>query len=177
MKLIAKYLRHAFTQSGDIELTFSVGKSFNRAINQLNQERLLDVSINDKKSQRSLNQNAYLWALIHEIDLFENGRVSKESEMELYKKLISLAHVKIEYWQGLEAMKPSLENFYRVIEVAERRSSDKADTVMLACFRGSSHFSKEEMIDFIDATLDYATKLGMDITYYEKELKDENNSR
>jgi hypothetical protein len=63
---------------------------------------LLEIDVNEKKSQRSLRQNALLWELISQIDIHENGRTHKESEMLLYANLIKMAKIRIDYYQTLE---------------------------------------------------------------------------
>lgn len=171
MKLIGKFLRFAFTEKGDIEATFVVSNHFLQSLQKLDKERLLDIKVDEKKSQRSLDQNRLLWKLIHEIDVHENGNTDKDSEMYLYMNLIKGSRIELDYLQGLETMKEPLERVYRVVEVKERRRSEKGvETCVFACYKGSSHFTVEEMSRFIDYTLGYASKLDIEIAYYQREL-------
>ncbi|QIK70865.1 hypothetical protein G7062_11410 [Erysipelothrix sp. HDW6C] len=169
MKLIGK-LRDFFFTDKDIVVTFTIGRQYWKSLNKIDKERLLDISINDKKSQRTLEQNRMIWALIHEIDKHENGSTDKGSEMELYKNLIKNARIQIDYLQGLEQTKESLSKVYRVVEIIERRTTDKADTVVFGCYRGTSQFDKEEMSIFIEVVLSYAEQIGLGTTYYVDEL-------
>ena len=171
MKLIGK-LRDYFFTDKNIIVQFEIPKHYLKSINRIDKERLLQIDIQDKKSQRTLQQNAYIWALIHEIDRKENGSVSKESEMELYRNLIKMARVRIDYLQTIPEALETLQNTYRVVEEIESRISEKGvETNVYACYRGTSQFNKEEMSDFVEVILQYANNLGIDITYYERELK------
>lgn len=170
MKLIGTFREVLHTDSS-LRITFDVPRHYIQSIQELSKERLLEIDINERKGQRTLRQNALLWELIHQIDLHENGRTHKDSEMALYINLIKLAKIRIDYYQTLPEATESLLRAYRYVEVKESRTSEKGtETVVIACYRGSSQFTKEEMTDFIETIFNYATQIGMNIDYYVDEL-------
>lgn len=169
MKLIGTF-REVLHTDNSIRITFDVSKHYYRSVSDLSKERLLEIDVYEKKGQRTLNQNRLLWELIHQIDLAENGRVDRDSEMNLYINLIKLSKIRIDYFQTLKEAKPMLENAYRYVEEKESRMSNGVETVVYACYRGSSHFNKDEMTDFIESVLNYAQELGLNIDSFVDEL-------
>ena len=171
MKIIGK-LRDYFFTDKNIIVQFEVPKHYLRSINRIDKERLLQIDIQDKKSQRTLQQNAYIWALMTEIDKKENRYADKDSLMDLYKNLIKMARVRIDYLQGIPQALEMLQDAFRVVEVIESRTSEKGvETHLFACYRGTSQFSKEEMSDFVEVILQYAQNTGIEIAFYERELR------
>ena len=154
-----------------LRITFDIPKHYLNTVHELSKERLLEIDINERKGQRSLRQNALLWELIHQIDLHENGRTDKDSEMALYINLIKLAKIKIDYYQTLPEATESLLRAYRYVEVKESRTSEKGtETVIIACYKGSSQFDKDEMTNFIETIFNYASNIGLNTDYYVDEL-------
>ena len=69
-----------------------------------------------------------------------------------------------------------LAETFRVVEEVERRTSAKGkETVLYACYPGTSQFSKKEMADFIEVLIIRAYNEGLDILQYEDLLKGGNN--
>ena len=138
-------------------------------INWLADLKDMDLTVQFKRfrEKRSLLQNNKLWALIGAIDLAENGRNSADGEMAIYMNLIKMANVKTEiYMMNRSALEETAKRqVFRFIEVLEQHD----DMVVCRCYYGSSNFTTKEMADFIEATLDYAMELGIDLQDY-KEL-------
>ena len=170
MKIIGTF-KEVLQTDTSLRVTFDIPKHYIHSVRELSHERLLEIEINERKAQRSLRQNALLWELIHQIDLHENGRTDKDSEMALYINLIKLAKIRIDYYQTLPEAIESLLRAYRYVEIKESRMTEKGtETVVLACYKGSSNFDTKEMSDFIDTILNYATKVGLNTDYYVDEL-------
>jgi hypothetical protein len=71
-----------------------------------------------------------------------------------------------------------LSKAYRYIEEKERRPNEKgSETVVYACYRGSSQFDIKEMTDFIETIINYATHIGMNVEYYADELSLKTSTR
>lgn len=132
-------------------------------------DKELSVTLTDKKD-RTCQQNALLWALIHEIDKAMNGYASKDGETELYLQLISEASIKPEYIMILpEAVdRFKLTSDFRVVEEVETRPYNGKQMTVLKCFPGSSKFTTNEMSDFIEATKRYASEVGINLRDYEE---------
>ena len=126
------------------------------------------------KDKRTLEQNKYIWVILDLIDKKINGYQS--DIWNLYKQLVKQARIKIEYFETLEDAKPYLEETFRVVEEVERRTSAKGkETVLYACYPGTSQFSKKEMANFIEVLLGRAYNEGLDVMQYEDLLKGGNN--
>lgn len=166
MKLIGKFKEYTFTDKSML-IQFEVPKRYLQSIQRIDTEKLLELDIQNRKSQRSLKQNSYLWALIAEIDKHENRHTDKDSQMLLYINLIKMARVRIDYLQTIPEVLPTLENVFRYVKEIETRVSEKGvETKLYECYRGTSQFNQEEMSDFINVTIQYAESLDIDVTYY-----------
>lgn len=130
---------------------------------------LCTVEIKRPKDKRSLEQNAYIWKIIDMIDKKINGYCS--DKMSIYCALIKAAGIKVDYIQGLEQIRPRLEEVYRVVELVEYRATDKAATALYRCYIGTSQFTKAEMSDFIEVLISRAYEEGIDILMYEDILR------
>ena len=179
MKLNANYSRKSYNGKGDIELTLTIPKQYHTQIDKLDTERIYELDIKERSNQRTLAQNNLIWALMIEIDKKENGLASESGVNDIYMNLIKMARIQVEYWQGLEEMKKALEGGrYRVVDIVEKRQSgNDVETCIFACYLGSSSFDKKQLSDFVETILNYASKIGLEITYYNEGLKNliENN--
>lgn len=120
---------------------------------------------------RTLNQNALLWALIGEIDAKTNGRRSEDGSTTIYCQLIKMARIKPEYMLALEEALPSLKKAFRVVLERGKRTLNGKEMTVYECYLGSSDFTTKEMSDLIETTLDYAEKTGIDTAYYREEWR------
>lgn len=125
----------------------------------------LKVIIQPATNNRTLNQNSLLWALIGEIDEALNGRRSKDGEDAIYRNLIEMARVKTTTLKITPEAFDELKNrnVFRVVEPLEYEDG----YVLCRCYFGSSQFTTKEMRDFIEATLDFATELEMNLDGYQ----------
>lgn len=170
MKIIANYIRRVVNEQGEMEITFSLRDYHFKRQAQSLENIPYSIEIKEVKGKRTLQQNAYIWALIHEIDLAINGH--KSDEMSIYCNLIEMSNIQVVPLETIEAAKPELEKTFRVVKEIERRKSIKgADTVVYKCYFGTSHFNKEEMSRFIENLLDYAQEVGVETAYYDKVLR------
>ena len=138
-------------------------------IKKLKPNDLVSVEIKRPKDKRTLKQNAYIWEIIHQIDLKVNGFNS--DEFSIYKQLVKEAKVKSVYIQTVEGAKKDLENLFRYVEEVERRTTDKGESILYRCYYGTSKFTKEEMARFIDVLIDRAYKEDIDVYNYEEVLR------
>lgn len=165
-KIIAEFLRRATLDDGSMEITFKVNNwNYKQFISQLEQKQYA-IEFNEIKNARTLQQNKYLWALIHEIDEKENGHL--KNEMETYCALLELANAKYEYIRVLSHAVDTLRSTtgiraLRVARVVEENGKEFADCKV---YIGSSKFDTKEMAQLIDTTLDYAEQIGISTKFY-----------
>lgn len=129
-------------------------------------DKELTVTVTDKKD-RSLLQNAKLWALVHEIDKEMNGYTSDQGEEDIYLQLIEMANIAPEYVQCIPEALKTLKTVYRVVKEVERRQKNGRESVVAKCYKGTSQFDTREMSDFIETTLRYASQAGINLHEYQ----------
>ncbi|MDO5062003.1 MAG: hypothetical protein Q4D77_02410 [Peptostreptococcaceae bacterium] len=151
------------------DLTIRFPQDTIEKLNKFRPGDLCTVEIKRPKDKRSLEQNAYIWKIIDLIDKKINGYCS--DKMSIYCALIKAAGIKVDYIQGLEQIRPRLEEVYRVVELVEYRATDKAATALYRCYIGTSQFTKSEMSDFIEVLISRAYEEGIDILMYEDILR------
>ena len=168
MKLVAEFLRKLSTEDGDLEITFKVSNwNYKSFCNDL-KKQAYTLDVKPVRSKRSLNQNAYFWALVNEIDETINGH--RKNNHELYCQLLEMADVKYEYVQIVEDALPMIKEHFRAVKVMKHKQENGNECVVCKCFYGSSNFDKEEMSRLIEVTLDYAAQSGVDTTFYKEML-------
>lgn len=159
MKIVAKLIRILNIGNKSI-VEFEVPTYQLRDTTELFDKELV-LTIKDKKEARTDSQRRYAWALITEIDKKFNGY---KSDLEsTYKGILGQANIKPIYLEGLEEIKDSLAETFRIVEVVENRKSLKGkETVLYKCHKGISLLTKEEMIDFIEVLLFQCAELGIE---------------
>ena len=165
MKLTAKISR--VIQGTPTLVEFSV-PSYQASWLEEYKEKELTLTITDKKESKTNQQNRYAWKLISMIDKKING--FRSDEMQLYKMILKQANIDPIYLEGLEATQQALERTFRVVEVIERRVSQRGtETLLFKCYKGISLLTKEEMSDLIEVILQYCQEYDIEVetTYFE----------
>ena len=170
-KIIANVLRRSKNEDGQIELTLvSDNPMYENYILGLSREAEYAVTFDTLIRGRSLNQNALLWSLIEEIIL--NPNAQSEDKWDMYCYLLAKAKAKYTYVsiveEGLEDFK--LAHGVRAVKVVGNETRDNGKKfVNCLVFLGSSQMSTKEMNKLIDATIEYAHKLGIDTRAMEEQ--------
>ena len=159
MKLTAKISR--VIQGTPSLVEFSV-PSYQATWLEEYKEKELTLTISDKKESKTNQQNRYAWKLISMIDKKINGY--RSDEMELYKMILKQSNISPIYLEGLEATQTALEQTFRVVEVIERRLSQRGtETLLFKCHKGISLLTKEEMSDLIEVILQYCAEYEIEV--------------
>lgn len=129
---------------------------------KLDSEKIYKIEITEMKSKRSLWQNKYCWAIIDKIAKHEGM-----DDLDVYCQIIELAKIRTEFIETIPEAIERLQRAFRVVRVLEERLSLKGvKTVIAKCYYGSSTFDTKEMSDFIERLLDYASRIGIDVSEY-----------
>ena len=120
----------------------------------LDMEKVYDVEIKEHKERRSLNANAYAWALMAKL-----GNALRESKEEIYIKML-------ERYGQFELV--SIQSYIDVTgylkyfkEVGKSKLNGKEFT-HYRIFKGSSEFDTREMSIFIDGIVSECQDLGIE---------------
>lgn len=156
--------------NGELTVRFSVTPSSKVAARMTAKEfhdpkGELVVDVKERKSSRSLRQNAMLWALIAKIAEAQSGDRSAESTMLVYCDLLQEANAAYEWLLTNADKKELLKSFRAVQDFGEREVQTKdgksVRMKVYKCFVGSSKFNTEEMTALIDVAIRYCDELGL----------------
>ncbi len=128
--------------------------------------KLIEVKMKEAKSQRSIEANDCLWAIITKISDHMNGSHREEDLMTVYKMLLLRANIKREYFRGIRESVRVFENVEGVRAVMivpnSEREENGVTTIGFWLYYGSSKFNTSEMSLLIELSLDVCSELGID---------------
>lgn len=131
--------------------------------------KVYSVDMKERKSKRSIEQNALLWGLL---GLLEKN--TDESMMNWYHKSLISADAKPTYLLGNEDLFADLVLAFRAVKAVGKRivknnKGEDVEMIIYQCFVGSSKFNSKEMNKLIDVVLGYCAELGIntDLLNYE----------
>ena len=144
IKVLGKYLHRVINpDTGDLEITFAVSEYNSKAnTEELEKESYL-LEIKKPRSKRSLNQNTYLWSLIHELAI----------------KILNESKAKYEILKVLAIAENDLKKCFRVVKLIKYDTNK--DYAYFQCYYGSSTFSTEEMNKLLDTTISWCNELNI----------------
>lgn len=158
IKVIGDYIRKSINEDGDLEITIKI-KNYNdkKRIDQLTKDTY-QFEIKKQKSKRSLQQNALLWVLIHQI-----AEELQQDDMEVYISLLEEANAKFEYLLGLPTIEEELKRNFRAVKVVRPQEYQGKEMLVYKCFIGSSKFDTKEMTILIDKALEWCANLDIQV--------------
>lgn len=138
-------------------------------IKGLDPGKTYSIDIKESKSKRSLEQNRYLWALLHEIDVAINGEWSND-EWSIYIDALERAGAKCDYIGALPETEDALKENFRAVKFIKKIDLNGREGNMYKVFVGSSKMDTKEMKQLIDTVIEMAEECGVDTAYYENLL-------
>ena len=124
--------------------------------------KVYSTEIKEPKSKRTIQQNKYMWALIHEI-----AKIQMQDDMEIYISALEQANAKYTYILGLEDIQEQLQKNFRAVKVVRPETFKGKQFLVYKCFIGSSKFNKQEMTKLLDIVIGYAEQLDINTNIYE----------
>ncbi|MBE6129579.1 MAG: hypothetical protein E7185_09920 [Erysipelotrichaceae bacterium] len=167
MKISARNVKTAVTDFGKVSISFECSRNAIAAIERLKMGDY-ELSIQKPSNKRTGLQNSYLWELLGQISLKENG--NREDDESIYCQLIEKVGSKCEYLMGLPDVKEGLERSFRVVKVVDDREYNGKHMNVYKCYYGSSQMNTKEMAALIDAAIERAEACGIDTDYYRMKL-------
>jgi hypothetical protein len=172
MKFVAEKCSRMTDEDGNVIVSFKVTGYERRlaemAVESSKKLAAISVELTEKKSQRSLDQNAMLWSLITKLSLRTCGDKSPTALNQLYCAMLEEANCVSEYIVAPKSdeMETKLTKAFRAIRnMGARTVMDKngkpKDGVLYQCFIGSSKFTTAEMSSLIETTLDKCAEFGI----------------
>lgn len=126
-----------------------------------------DVEIKNYKSQRSIEQNRMLWALLGKMAEAVSGKSTRTATEECYCQMLEETNAAYEYLLALPQTENELRSVFRVIRKVDEREVNGKVLNMYRCYKGSSKYDTKEMTLLIETTLDKLAELGI----YDSEIE------
>lgn len=130
-----------------------------------NKEYVLELK--EVRSKRSLQQNKFMWALIHRI---ADHKDMNMKEIEIYTSALEEANAKYIYLMGIKEAEDELRKNFRAVKVVRPTIENGKEYIIYKCFVGSSKLDTKEMNKLLDIIISWAEELGIetDEKYYSK---------
>lgn len=130
-----------------------------------NKEYVLELK--EVRSKRSLQQNKFMWALIHQI---ADHKDMNMKEIEIYTLALEEANAKYIYLMGIKEAEDELRKNFRAVKVVRPTYENGKEYIVYKCFVGSSKLDTKEMNKLLDIIISWAEELGIetDEEYYSK---------
>ena len=164
----AKYLRKQINEDGHTEITLELCSiQDDQIIEELKKNSLYRIKMNEIKSQRTIEQNNYLWSLIHEISVARNGNLAtSEDDWDVYLEALETAQAKCEIIACLPEAYPYLKGQFRTSKVLNEFEHKGKTFLQVKVFYGSSKLDVAEMAKLLDIVIMMAQNEGIELTYY-----------
>lgn len=158
-----------FLSDGQCAITFECSVKAKEALQKLERGDY-EVSIVKQGKSRTLAQNRYLWELLGQISIAENGDTSEDTN--IYCQLIEQCGAKVEYMLVPDdvAVIHRLQRVYRAVKVLQTRMYNGKIMLMVKCYYGSSKMDTKEMGLLIDKTIERAEADGLDTDPWKERL-------
>lgn len=169
MKIVGKPIKRVVNEDGYSELTILVENYRNQhLIKELEKDKDYRIELNLVKSKRSLEQNALLWKLIHEISQHINGtRANDDDDWNIYLSALEKTGAKFEYIAVLPEAENILREQFRAIRLMNSFEHNGRTFNSYKVYYGSSKMNTQEMTLLIETVMDMAAECGINTSYYE----------
>lgn len=158
MDINGEYIRKVINEDGDVELTIKVSNYRDKElIKELSKETPYRIKLTPIKSQRTLEQNALMWELIHEISI-ARGTERANDDWDIYIEALIRAGAKSEYIAVLPKAEELLRKQFRAIQYINSFEHKGNTFNQYRVFYGSSSMNKKEMTHLLETVIDMANE-------------------
>lgn len=169
--MITEFVEISKTFKGnEMEIRFKVlnnhsnMQEINKAMEIVDNGKILDISIKQYRKKRSLDANGMLWVILNEIAI-----VLGTSKDEVYLEMLSRYGVFTHVIVKLEVVEKIKREWRTVKELGEVTVNGQTG-IQLQCYFGSSTYNTKEFSTLLEGVIYEAKELGIDtITDREKE--------
>lgn len=162
----AEYISRQYDENGECYIMLRViGIGDREIVKEFQKGTPYRFAAKDVKSQRTLEQNAYLWAIIHEIAKARDGELANtDSDISVYCELLRRADAKsIDFLIDRDVLK-EIKSKFRAVEIL----TAGREKLMVRAYIGSSKFDKGEFSKLLEFAQELAEQEGIDTRpYYE----------
>ena len=127
-------------------------------------DKLFQIDMRERKSQRSILSNRYMWALLAELE-----RVTREPAFDWYVKALIQTGAVVDYVWGTVDTEETLKKSFRAeVKVKPYKIKD-SEGWLYRVIVGSSKFNNQEMCDLIDTVIMYCNEHFIDTSAFKYE--------
>lgn len=161
----ARFLRKARNEDGRTEITLELASiQDDLIIEQLQKNALYRLNFSEVKSKRTLQQSAYMWALIHDISVARNSELAtSDDDWVVYIEALEKAQAKFEYVACLPEAYEMLKDQFRASKIMNEFEHNGNTFVQAKVFYGSSKMDVKEMAKLLDTVIMMAQEEGVEI--------------
>lgn len=159
-------VRKGKDEDGNTELTFRLnGISDELIAGKLQKEILYRLQLSEVKSKRTIEQNKFLWAVIHEIAIAQSGdKATADDDWDVYLQALEKADAKVDYIACLPEAYEEVRRQFRATKIMNEFEHKGKTFYQVKVIYGSHHLKTDEMSKLIDTLLDIAAQEGIVIT-------------
>ena len=162
MKIVAKYLGHLYDNKHNAELRLRIDNyRHQQYLDELDCDKEYRVEIKEAKSKRSLEQNRFLWALLHALET-----KSKELAMDWYIKALCDTGAVVDYVWGTEDTENTLKQSFRAVQRVKPYQIKDSNGWLYRVIVGSSKYNVSEMNELLDTVMRYCHNWEIDREEY-----------
>lgn len=170
MKVICEIKSRMIDEDSNMIVSFQLlDYNSKKIIEELDKNKKYQFVIKEFKSQRSLNQNKLLWAIIGgSADYLRSQGETDIDDMKLYCDLLEMNNCKFFYIKL--AKKDDINNMKEIKGVRAIRyigseiNHHNVREYTFKCYIGSSQYNIKEMNFLIDKAMQMASELGLDFS-------------
>lgn len=162
MRFKGFYGRIATAENGDMELTLLVRGNADIAVakhmaNELKtKNKKFSFEVKEDRAKRSLNANAYLWALLEQM-----ANMLNTSKDEVYLQMLERYGV-FTYLAVKSSVVERVEQEWRYVRNLGEATVNGKKAIQLQCYFGSSTYDTKEMSRLLEGVVSEAKELGIE---------------
>ena len=158
MKVVATFEKRLYNDKHESELTLLVPNyQHQQWISELEKDKLYTVELKEVKSKRSIQQNKFLWAMLHQLEI-----ETKELAIDWYIKSLIDTGAIVDYIWCADRTEDTVMKSFRAIQKMKYEKMKNVDGYWYRVIVGSSKFNIAEMNELIDTVLRYCAELDID---------------
>ena len=123
---------------------------------KIDEKEYLKVEIKKVKDKKTLQQNKYMWKLIHQI-----ARKQNQDEMEVYCQALQEANAKYTWLKGFPEIKENLLRVFRAVQITRYEEEHGKQLAIFKCYEGTSKYDKQEMMELLEIIIGWAEELDI----------------
>ena len=158
MKVVAKYIKRLYNEKRQSEITLLVSNyQHQQWLSELDTEQEYTVEIKSIKSKRSIQQNKFLWSMLHQLEI-----ATKELAIDWYIKALIETGAIVDYIWCATRTEDTVMKSFRAIQKMKYEKMKNVDGYWYRVIVGSSSFNIAEMNELIDTVLRYCYEHNID---------------